>query len=222
MTVEIKWLGHSWFRIDVDGISIHFDPLSRKYRKKLGYTEKLESDKKADFILVSHSHGDHWDEETIQSLRGPGTVVIAPRKPANRIGGEVKVIESGQTLSFDRVIIQAVPAYNLRKIYHRRGKGVGYLVTVGGRTIYHAGDTDLIPEMAELGKIDVAFLPIGGRFTMDVKEAAMAAKTIAPRVLIPMHALSTDPTEIGLLLEDAPNIKVEPMKPDQVIVLKDD
>ncbi len=222
MTLEIKWLGHSWFRIDADGVSLHFDPLPEKYRKKLGLAEMLEPETKADFILVSHSHGDHWDRETIQSLRGPRTVVIAPRKPANRIGDGAVVIESGQTLSYDKVSVRATPAYNLRKFYHRRGKGVGYLVTIGGRTIYHAGDTDFIPEMKDLGKVDVALLPIGGRFTMDVKEAAMAAKAISPRLLIPMHNLDTNPGEIGRLLEDQPNIRVEPMKPDQVFVLKDD
>jgi L-ascorbate metabolism protein UlaG (beta-lactamase superfamily) len=222
MTLEIKWLGHSWFRIVADGVCIHFDPLSEKYRKKLGLATTFESEPKADFILVSHSHSDHWDKETIQALKGPRTVVIAPRKPANRIGDGTAVIESGQTLSYDKVGVRVIPAYNLRKFYHRLGKGVGYLVTIDGRTIYHAGDTDFIPEMKGMGKVDVAMLPIGGRFTMDVREAAMAAKAISPRLLIPMHNLETNPGEIGRLLEDQPDIRVEPMKPGQVFVLKDD
>ena len=219
--MEIKWLGHSWFRINADGINLDFDPLPKKYRKKLGINEEFESASKADLILVSHSHGDHWNRDTIQSLKGPRTIVVAPRKPANRIGDDVKVIEAGQKLVFDRVSVLAVPAYNLRKFYHRRGKGVGYLITVGGKTIYHAGDTDFIPEMSSLGKVDVAFLPIGGRFTMDVNEAALAAKAISPRLLVPMHNMGTEPAVLARLLQDVPTIRVEPMKPGQVIELKD-
>jgi L-ascorbate metabolism protein UlaG (beta-lactamase superfamily) len=220
MTLRIKWLGHSWFRVSADEVNVDFDPLSKKYRKKLGLAEEPGPASKSDLILISHSHGDHWDRDTIQSLRGPGTIVVAPRKPANRIR-DARVIEAGQKLVLDRVSVLAVPAYNLRKIYHRRGKGLGYLVTIGGRTIYHAGDTDFIPEMAKLGKVDVAFLPIGGRFTMNVSEAASAAKAISPSVLIPMHNLETNPGEIGRFFEDQPNIRVEPMKPGQVFVLED-
>jgi len=219
--MEIKWLGHSWFRVSADGINVDFDPLPRKYRKKMGIAEELESASKADLILISHSHGDHWDKDTIQSLKGSRTIVVAPRKPANRIGGDVKVIEAGQKLVLDRVNVLAVPAYNLRKFYHRRGKGVGYLITVGGKAIYHAGDTDFIPEMSSLGKVDVAFLPIGGRFTMDVNEAALAAKAISPRLLIPMHNMGTEPALLARLLQDVPTIRVEPMKPGQVLELKD-
>jgi L-ascorbate metabolism protein UlaG (beta-lactamase superfamily) len=221
LTTEIKWLGHSWFRVSGDGINVDFDPLPRKYRTKLGITEGYEPASKTDLILISHSHGDHWDLDTIKSLKGPGTIVVAPRKPANRIGDGVKVIEAGQKLVFDRVSVLAVPAYNLRKLFHRRGKGVGYLVGIGGKTIYHAGDTDFIPEMSSFGMVDVAFLPIGGRFTMDVKEAALAAKAISPRLLVPMHNMNTDPTELARLLQDVPAIRVEPMKPGQVIELKD-
>ena len=221
MTLEIKWLGHSWFRIVADGVSLDFDPLSKKYVKKLGIAEGLDSSIKSDFIMVSHSHGDHWDRETIKSLRGPRTVVIAPKNPANKIGDDVTTIVAGQKLAFERLSVLAIPAYNLRKIYHRRGKGVGYLVMVGGKTIYHAGDTDFIPEMTTLGKVDVALLPIGGRFTMDVDEAANAARAISPSLLIPMHNLDTDPKELVRLLQGFQNIKVEPMVPGQVIEVKD-
>jgi L-ascorbate metabolism protein UlaG (beta-lactamase superfamily) len=221
MTLEIKWLGHSWFRITADEVNLDFDPLSKKYVKKLGVTERTESSKKSDFILVSHSHGDHWNLETIRSLSGPQTVIVAPRKPANRIGEGVRVIEAGQKLSFDKLSLLAIPAYNLRKIYHRRGKGVGYLVTIGGKVIYHAGDTDFIPEMNTLGKVDVAMLPIGGRVTMDVNDAANAAKAISPRLVIPMHNRDTDPKELARILQGFHNVRVEPMVPGQVIELKD-
>src|SRR5665647_896651 len=103
MTLAIKWLGHSWFRIAAEGVNLDFDPLPKKYMKKLGIAEGPEPSPKSDFVLVSHSHGDHWDKDTIRSLRGPRTVIIAPRKPANRIGDDVKVIEAGQKLVFDKV-----------------------------------------------------------------------------------------------------------------------
>ncbi len=221
MTFEIKWLGHSWFKIMADGVNLDFDPLSKKYIKKLGIAEGSGHSPNSDFIMVSHSHGDHWDKETIRSLRGPRTVVIAPKNPANKIGEDVTTIVAGQKLAFERLSVLAIPAYNLRKIYHRRGKGVGYLVTIGGKTIYHAGDTDFIPEMTTLGKVDVALLPIGGRFTMDVNEAASAAKAISPSLLIPMHNLDTDPKELVPLLQGHKNIRVEPMVPGQVIEVKD-
>jgi L-ascorbate metabolism protein UlaG (beta-lactamase superfamily) len=219
--MEITWQGHSWFEVVTDGVRIDFDPLSEKYQKKLGAIPGPDFSNKADVILVSHSHGDHWDKETIEALRGPGTVIIAPRKPANRLGAGVRVVEAGQTVDLDKVKVRAVAAYNLHKFYHRRGKGVGYLVTVGGRTLYHAGDTDFIPEMSSLGQVDVAFLPIGGRFTMPVDEAALAAKAVSPRLLIPMHCLDTDPAELARLLKDVPSIRVEPMRPGQVLTPKD-
>lgn len=218
--MEIKWFGHAWFSVDVDGVRLVFDPLPEKYQKKLGPDVELDLDRKADVILISHSHADHWGRDIIRSLMKPGTVIISPRKPANKIGDGVKVVEAGQQVELDRISIRAVPAYNMRKIYHRRGKGVGYLVTVGGKTIYHAGDTDFIPEMSTFGKVDVAFLPIGGKYTMDVNDAALAAKAISPRVVVPMHNMTTRPAQLALLLVDAPAIRVEPMVPGQILWLK--
>ena len=219
--MEIKWFGHAWFGVDVDGVRLIFDPLPEKYQKKLGPSVDLELARKADVILISHSHTDHWGRDIIRSLRKPGTAVISPRKPANKIGEDVKVVEAGQGVEFGQVSVLAVPAYNMRKIYHRRGKGVGYLVTVGGKTIYHAGDTDHIPEMSNFGKVDVAFLPIGGKYTMDVNDAALAAKAISPRVVIPMHNMTTKPAELARILGDVPGLRIEPMEPGQTLSLTD-
>jgi L-ascorbate metabolism protein UlaG (beta-lactamase superfamily) len=215
--MEIKWFGHAWFGVTIDGVRLVFDPLPPKYQKRLSAKVDLDTNVKADVILVSHSHSDHWGKEVIRSLQGPQTAIVSPRKPANKIGEDVNVVEAGEWLMLGKASVLAVPAYNLRKFYHRKGKGVGYLVTVAGMTIYHAGDTDFIPEMATLGKVDVAFLPIGGRFTMDVNEAALAARAIAPRLVVPMHNMSTKPTELARLLEDVPAIKVEAMEPGQTI-----
>ncbi len=204
--MDITWLGNAWFSVKADDKLIHFDPLSERYRKKLGADFPLDASKKADLIAISHSHPDHWSRDTVDSLRGPATVIVAPHKPAKSIEG-AKEIEAGGSLILDGLEVRAVPAYNLRKFYHRRGNGVGYLVKVAGKTIYHAGDTDFIPEMSSLGKVDVAYLPIGGKFTMDVREAALAAKAISPSVVIPMHNLDTDRSELARLLADVPSIR---------------
>ncbi len=212
MPAKITWLGNAWFSVVEDEKRIHFDPLPEKYRKDLGLSVIAGLKGTADVILISHSHGDHWDRATVDMLRGPRTVVIAPHKPAGSIPG-AREIEAGQSLEANGIAVRAVPAYNLRKIYHRRGKGVGYVVEIGGRTIYHAGDTDLIPEMSSLGRIDIALLPIGGKYTMDVKEAAEAAKTIAPRIVIPMHNLDTEVSEMARLLEGERSIRTVLLEP---------
>lgn len=206
MPMEIVWLGNAWFSMKADGKLIHFDPLSKGYRRTLGADIPLDESVKADLIAISHSHPDHWNKDAVESLRGPSTVIVAPHKPAKDIEG-AREIDAGGSFTLDGIMVKAVPAYNIHKFYHRKGHGVGYLVTVAGKTIYHAGDTDFIPEMSSLGKVDVALLPIGGKYTMDVKEAALAAKAINPSVVIPMHNLDTDPSELGRLLVDSPSIR---------------
>jgi L-ascorbate metabolism protein UlaG (beta-lactamase superfamily) len=112
------------------------------------------------------------------------------------------------------ITVQTVDAYNLRpegntKLVHKKGNGVGYVITVESKRIYHAGDTDLIPEMKHIENIDVALLPIGGRdFTMGVNEAVQAAKTIHPKVIIPMHRFESDPQEYKRLVEIDTSIEV--------------
>jgi L-ascorbate metabolism protein UlaG (beta-lactamase superfamily) len=206
MSMDITWFGNAWFRLRADGKLVHFDPLSDKYQKMFGVKAILGTSEKADLVAISHSHPDHWDKDTLDSLRGPATVIVAPHKPAKSIEG-AKEIEAGASIAVDGIDVKAVSAYNLHKFYHRKGHGVGYLVKIGGKTIYHAGDTDFIPEMTSLGKVDVALLPIGGKYTMDVKEAAQAARAISPAIVIPMHNLDTDRSELARLLADVPSIR---------------
>ena len=109
------------------------------------------------------------------------------------MGENITVVEAGKELDIKNVRIKAVEAYNIEKgnttkVAHKKGIGIGYIIHIGGKSIYHAGDTDLIPEMEDIGKISIAFLPIGGRnFTMNVTDAVQAAITINPQVVIPMH-----------------------------------
>ena len=130
-------------------------------------------------------------------------------------------------LEIDHVRIKAVEAYNKKrgnknKVVHKKGAGVGYIVNIGGKSIYHAGDTDLIPEMTMHGnKIDVALLPIGGRdFTMNLTEAVQATIMIKPLVAIPMHRFEADPQEFKKQVEKKSDIKVAVLQTGEVYHLK--
>jgi len=180
-----------------------------------GLPEELE---KADLILVTHHHADHCKAVTVNRLSRPDTVVVAPKRCVEKLGKNIAVIEAGEEITIDDVIVKAVEAYNTpranssKKVPHRKGNGVGYLMTLEGKTIYHSGDTDFIPEMRELGSVDVALLPIGGRtFTMDVHEAVEAAIAIKPRVAIPMHRFEADPWEFKSKVEARSDIEVVPL-----------
>ncbi|MBS4036392.1 MAG: MBL fold metallo-hydrolase [Ignavibacterium sp.] len=170
--LEITHLGHASFKIKIPpseaiGLEfvIYFDPY------------QVRSGEKADLILITHRHHDHYDEKSIEVLRKKETRVL--------IGGtDIKENEEKQISGF---AVKAVPAYNLIKPFHPRGKGVGFVLQIDGERIYYAGDTDKIPEMSELGKIDLAFLPIGGTYTMNLQEAVETVEIIDPKIVIPMH-----------------------------------
>jgi L-ascorbate metabolism protein UlaG (beta-lactamase superfamily) len=210
MFMELTWVkgSTSWFWIQANGKNIHFDP-SYSGNKTRG----PEMDKKADLILITHVHRDHFQKETVTDLQGSTTAVIAPSTVAKKLGGtdKVTVVEPGKELDLGWAKVRVVYAYNLGlrgHILHKKGKCVGYLVTVEGKTIYHAGDTDLIPEMKQLGHVDIALLPIGGTFTMDVDDAAEAAKAIGVKFVVPMHNLRTPVSELKSRLDKDPGIKV--------------
>ncbi|HVO77636.1 MAG TPA: MBL fold metallo-hydrolase [Methanomassiliicoccales archaeon] len=207
MSVEVTWFGHAWFMAESQGKRVLFDPLSKKDSGRIASGIVPDVSAKPDLILISHSHSDHWNPDTIESYSSPSTIIVAPHKPAQSIPGS-KEIAAGETLDADGVQVKAVPAHNLHKFFHRKGKGVGYLVKLGGKVIYHAGDTDAIPEMSSLGHVDVALLPIGGKFTMDVDEAAQAARMVSPSVAVPMHNLDTPGIELSKRLADTPSIRV--------------
>jgi len=172
--VKIEWLGHASFRFKADDKVIYVDPFN------------IEGGEKADIILITHDHYDHCDPGSVNSIKKPETVVIAPESCSSKIP-DARAIKTGETISVKDVEIKAVPAYNIGKSFHPKGNGVGFVVKLAGKTIYHAGDTDKIPEMENLGRIDVALLPAGGTYTMNAEEAAEAANTIKPGIAIPMH-----------------------------------
>lgn len=199
----VRWLAHASFQISGNGKVVHVD--LEEYGKPVD---------KADLILVTHSHTDHCDPAKIKQVRKDDTVMIAPADCVSKIGGAVKTLKPGEETTIGGIKIKAVEAYNYKRFrspgnpYHPKGFGVGYLITVEGKTVYHAGDTDFIPEMRQLGNVDVALLPSGGTYTMDNEEAAAAAIAINPKVVIPMHRWDTNPEELKKQVEANSKIKV--------------
>ncbi len=193
--IEIKWLGHAGFLIN-NSKMIYIDP----YNIKEGF-------EKADLILITHSHYDHCSFADINKIVKAGTKIVVPADCQSKITRfdvpiKIEIVEPGQELVFGDVKVSTLPAYNVDKPFHSENESwVGYLIEMNNIFVYHAGDTDVIPEMQKLtgykqsGKKFVALLPVGGRFTMSAEEAAEAAKLIKPSLAIPMHYGSIVGTE---------------------------
>ena len=182
MLENIHWLGHDSFRLD-GSVIVYIDPW------KLPAGQPV-----AGLILVTHDHFDHLSLPDIDAVAAPDTVVVGPASVADQVPGlETVTVAPGDSVSVAGVQVLAVPAYNLDKFrapgqpYHpRESGGVGYVVALDGVRYYHAGDTDVVPEMADV-RCEVALLPVGGKFTMTWEEAAEAADLIDPAVAVPMH-----------------------------------
>ena len=174
-TDQLHWLGHDCFRVDGPPV-VYTDPF------------QLAGDlPPADIVLVTHDHFDHLSEPDVARVMTPTTTVVGPAEVAAKATFRVEVIAAGETKTVKGVTITAVPAYNIGKAFHPRADGkVGYVFKVGGVTYYHAGDTDVIPEMNGLAP-DVALLPVSGTYVMTAEEAAQAARAIKPKVAVPMH-----------------------------------
>lgn len=191
--LKIDFIGHDGFLISLG---------------KNGGTKKIAIDpynlsenmskEKVDFILITHSHYDHCSIKDITNLSKSGTVIIIPADAQSKItkieGVHMQLIEVGDELSFGNIKIQAMPAYNIGKDFHPKKEGwLGYLIKMDKSIIYHAGDTDKIPEMQNLtgygkhGNNFIALLPISGTYVMTPEEAADAAKLLNPVIAIPMH-----------------------------------
>ena len=211
--VELKWLGHSGFFIENSKI-IYIDPYNIK-----------EGLKKADIIFITHSHYDHCSVADIKKVVQDGTRIVLTADSQSKITRfdvpvKIEIVEPGKELDIGDIKVSVFPSYNLDKHFHSKDESwVGYLIKINNLIIYHAGDTDLIPEMQKLtgyqqpGKEFVALLPIRGRFTMNAEEAAEAAKLIKPSIAIPMHygsivGVSEDAKDFKELCEEN-NIRCE-------------
>ncbi|MBI2846060.1 MAG: MBL fold metallo-hydrolase [Chloroflexi bacterium] len=174
MIEKITWLGHASFKIE-GAKRIYLDPW------------KLDDGDPADLILITHAHYDHLESQDVAKIQGPKTVIVTTKDCAAKLKGDLRVVKPGDRLVVEGVPIEVVPAYNIGKDFHPKAKGwVGYILTIDGSRIYHAGDTDIIPEMDNI-ECDIALLPVGGTYTMTSTEAAEAAKKVKAKISVPMH-----------------------------------
>lgn len=174
MVKNIHWLGHDTFKVIGDKV-IYTDPF------------KIKKMDRADIILITHEHYDHCSPEDVKKVQGPDTVIVTTPDCAKKLSGNIKTVKPGDKLNVLGIEIEAVPAYNTNKEFHRRDKNwVGYIFTAQGQRIYIAGDTDRIPEMKNI-RVDIALLPVSGTYVMTAEEAIEAALDIKPRLAIPMH-----------------------------------
>jgi L-ascorbate metabolism protein UlaG (beta-lactamase superfamily) len=181
--VVIQPLFHASFVMSWNGKVIYNDPDDDS-----AFLSRYQGLPKGDLILVSHSHGDHFSSAQIQAVRATNGVIIAPQLVYNSLTTAQKamaiVLRNGESTNIMGLTVEAVPAYNGN---HPRGDGNGYVVTIGGKRLYMAGDTGTTPEMNALKDIDVAFLCVNVPFTMTVSEAAAAVRAFKPRVVYPYH-----------------------------------
>jgi L-ascorbate metabolism protein UlaG (beta-lactamase superfamily) len=197
----IHWYGQGSVKIAMGGKSVYIDPI------------QLKTKDSASIILLTHSHPDHLSLEDVAKIISPQTVVIAPsdcaRQIESRFKMKVKVVKPGTTVTLPGIKIDAVPAYNIvkTKCHPRESQWVGYVISLGGVTIYHAGDTERIPEMKKL-TVDIALVPLGQTYTMEtVRDAADAVLDVKAKIAIPIHygqyeGKAEDAQEFARLLKD--------------------
>jgi L-ascorbate metabolism protein UlaG (beta-lactamase superfamily) len=207
----VRWLGHASFQIYDKGTMIYIDP----------YVLPKNAEK-ADYILITHDHFDHCAPDRVSQIQKSETRIVTVHSCIKKgLSGKTNTITPEEFFEYPNLKVEAIPAYNINKQYHPEGSGIGFVITFNSRKFYHAGDTDNIPEMSNLTDIYMAFLPIGGTYTMNVEEAAEAAKTINPKIVVPMHynsekygvkGINADPQKLKKLLEGT-NIQVTAMNP---------
>ena len=193
--VVITCIKHASLQIHYDGKEFEIDPVSSAYRPIINYTEKP----KAEFILVTHDHYDHFDPNAIFLLTKNNTVLLMPLRCYHRYPAGIIIRNNEKIQLDDHIWVYAVPAYNITKEYrslHPKGVGNGYIIDLNGFRIYIAGDTEFIPEMKNIKNIDVAFLPCDKPKTMSPAQLRQAAAVIRPKVLFPYHMGQTDSLQI--------------------------
>lgn len=176
---------HATFVMKWDGKTIFVDPT------KGG--DAFKSFGKPDLILVTDIHSDHFDPKTLAAVRTPESTLIVPAAVAEKMGGDkgnARILANGEKTKVGDIEVEGVPMYNLteeRKNFHTKGRGNGYVVTLGGKRIYISGDTEDIPEMRALKNIDAAFVCMNLPYTMVPEKAAEAVLEFKPKVVYPYH-----------------------------------
>ncbi len=168
-----------------------------------------------DLILITHEHPDHLSIPTLTELVGPNTVIVVPQSvygmlPA-ALQAKSKVMKNGEKGTYAGVPIEAVVEYNTtkeREMYHPKGRDNGYVLTMGGKRVYLAGDTEEAPELKNLPNIDVAFIPMNLPYTMTVDEAAKWVKDFRPKIVYPYHFMGSDVQKFKMLVGDASDVRL--------------
>jgi len=178
---SLFWTGHAGFYLKTKEGIIYIDPYMVSGVKE-----------KADLILITHAHFDHCSKKDIDKvIKSTTKIIAAPQCLSKKDYGNLEIAEPGFKSSFKNATVEAVPAYNIKSdrlsFHPRSNRWVGYVISFDGAKIYHAGDTDFINEMKALKDLDLALLPMGGTYTMDVNEAIGAANSIDSKHVAPMH-----------------------------------
>jgi L-ascorbate metabolism protein UlaG (beta-lactamase superfamily) len=199
--ITITPIQHASVQVEYGGKVIQVDPAQGDFSKA----------KPADLILVTDIHGDHLNPDLIAKVRKPGAPVVMPaavqQQAGSKIPGPVEVLANGQTRTVAGVSIEAVPMYNLQRgpsagqLFHTKGRGNGYIVSLGGKRVYFAGDTECTTEMKALKDIEVAFIPMNLPYTMPPSEAAECVKAFKPKIAIPYHYQGQKPEEFQAALK---------------------
>ena len=188
--INITLFKHASLAIEYEGLEIYVDPVTKVGDTQIDYS----SMPKADYILVTHEHWDHLDPTAIQELSKPDTKIILNATSEKQLGKGTIMANNQEMNLADGIKLESVPAYNTtpgREKFHPKGNGNGYILNIDGTRIYIAGDTEDIPEMANIKNIDLAFLPVNQPYTMTIDQAEKAALTIKPKILIPYHFSDT-------------------------------
>lgn len=204
--VQVTPLQHASFILQSDGITVAVDPVKDALDAAAG------EEPKADLVLVTDIHGDHLDPAAIATVRKEGATVVVPQAVADEAGDALPnptIINNGESkkLLDGKVSVEAIPMYNLERKredtgepYHVKGRGNGYILTLGEERIYIAGDTECTPEMRALEDIDIAFVPMNLPYTMTVEEAGECIKAFEPELVYPYHSRGQDPVKLEPIL----------------------
>jgi len=198
--VDLYFIGHGSLMFRINGFAIYIDPV----RSSGSY----EFRPKADIILVTHEHGDHLDVNLINDLKKEGTLMFCNENSLSKVSWAM-AMKAGDRQEINDIVIEAVPAYNIvnemspGKPFHPKGVGLGFLLTIGGKKFYVAGDTENTPEMKALKNIEVAFLPMNLPYTMTPEMVADAALAFKPKILYPYHFGETNTAKITELLKNS-------------------
>jgi len=198
---------HATFLMSWAGKTIYVDPVGGK--------KPFDQFDRADLVLITDIHGDHLNSETVGFVTTEKSAIVAPKAVADKLPPKVKsqttVMANGDKKEIAGIQIEAIPMYNLtpeRLKFHTKGRGNGYVLTIGGKRIYISGDTEDIPEMRQLKNIDVAFVCMNLPYTMEVEKAASAVEEFKPKIVYPYHYRGSDLQKFKERVGKTPGIEV--------------